>query len=230
MIKLISIADVISLTNAIFGFLSILFLFSDLISNEEMRLRVSFSFILLALLADGLDGIVARKTKVSEIGEYLESIADMTSLIIAPALFIYFIYNDFVLNSIINHIYLLIALVLFLLLGTIRLSCFHIMKKKKFFLGIPASAGTIILLIFAYFEVKFLYILPAIILISLLMITNIRFPKPVFKINAIAAILIILTLIIGKNFYGIAPILLLTAIILYSIFGPIYLKKFVKNI
>jgi len=230
MIKLISIADVISLTNAIFGFLSILFLFSDLISNEEIRLRVSFSFILLALLADGLDGIVARKTKVSEIGEYLESIADMTSLIIAPAFFIYFIYNDLVLNSFIHHIYLLIALVIFLLLGTIRLSCFHIMKNKKFFLGLPASAGTIILLIFAYFEIKFIYILSAIILISLLMVTNIRFPKPVFKINTIAAILIILTLIIGKYFYGFAPILLLIAIILYSIFGPIYLKKFVKNI
>lgn len=230
MIKLISIADVISLTNAIFGFLSILFLFSDLISNEEMRLRVSFSFILLALLADGLDGIVARKTKVSEIGEYLESIADMTSLIIAPALFIYFIYNDLVLSSIINHIYLLIALILFLLLGTIRLSSFHIMKNKKFFLGLPASAGTIILLIIAYFEIKFIYILPVIILISLLMVSNIRFPKPRFKINAIAAILIILTLIIGKYFYGFAPILLLTAILIYLIIGPVYTKIFVKNI
>ena len=73
MIKLLSIADVVSLTNAILGFLAILMIFS----NET---RLAFSFILLALLADGLDGIVARKLGKSDIGEYLESMADMTSL------------------------------------------------------------------------------------------------------------------------------------------------------
>lgn len=229
MIKLISFADLISLTNAIFGFLSIILLLSESISDEEMRLRLSFSFILIALLADGLDGIVARKTKTSEIGEYLESIADMTSLVIAPAIFIYFIYHDFLLDSIFNHIYLLIALVIFLFLGAIRLASFHVMKNKKYFLGLPASAGTIILLIFSYFKVDFLYILPAIIIISLAMISNVRFPKLVLKINALAAILIILTLIFGKNLYGFAPILLLTAIFIYSIAGPIYSKYFEKK-
>lgn len=229
MIKLISVADLISLTNAIFGFLSIVFLLSELISDEEMRLRVAFSFILLALLADGLDGIVARKTKTSEIGEYLESIADMTSLIIAPSIFIYFIYQDLLKGSIINHIYLLIALVLFLFLGAIRLASFHVMKNKIYFLGLPASAGTIILLTLSYFEVEFLYIIPAIIFISLAMISNVQFPKPVFKINAIASILIVLTLIIGKDFYGFVPILLLTAIFIYSVIGPIYTKYFEKK-
>ncbi len=66
MIKLLSVADVISLTNALFGFLAILMLFSS-----EMNL--AFSFILLALLADGLDGIVARKTRKGELGEYMEA-------------------------------------------------------------------------------------------------------------------------------------------------------------
>ena len=226
MIRLISLADAISLTNAIFGFLAIIFLFSDFISNEELKIRVSFSFILLALLADGLDGIVARKIKISEIGEYLESIADMTSLIIAPAFFIYFIYNDIALSSTSNHIYLLITLILFLSLGAIRLSSFHIMKNKKFFLGLPASASTIILLILSYLKIDFILILLAIVFISIAMITNIRFPKPSFKINAIATIFIILTIILGKDFYGFAPILLIIAIVIYSIGGPIYKKNF----
>ena len=124
MIKLVSIADIISLTNAIFGFFAILFLLSDLIATEEMRLRISFSFILLALLADGLDGIVARKTRKSDIGEYLESMADMTSLTIAPAIFIYVVYHDLVLCCIYSYIYLLIALIVFLLFGIIRLASF----------------------------------------------------------------------------------------------------------
>jgi CDP-diacylglycerol--serine O-phosphatidyltransferase len=111
MIKLVSIADLISLTNVIFGFIAIIFLISDLIDNEELRLRLSFSFILLALLADGLDGVVARKTRNSDIGEYLESIADMTSLIIAPSIFIYFVYHDFLSSNIYNFIYLMITLI-----------------------------------------------------------------------------------------------------------------------
>jgi len=229
MIKLVSVADMISLTNAIFGFLAIIFLVSDIAINEEIKVRLSFSFILLALLADGLDGIVARKTKVSEIGEYLESIADMTSLIIAPSIFIFYIYSDSISNSIYNQFYLLIALVIFLFLGTIRLASFHKMKNKKFFLGLPASASTIILLNFAYFEISYILIILAIIILSLAMISNINFPKPALRINVIAAILIILTIILGKEYYGFAPITLIIAIFLYSIVGPIYRNIIVKK-
>jgi len=224
MIKLVSVADLISLTNVIFGFIAIIFLISDIIDNEELRLRLSFSFILLALLADGLDGVVARKTRNSDIGEYLESIADMTSLIIAPSIFIYFVYHDFLLSNIYNYIYLMITLVLFLSLGAIRLASFHKMKSKKFFLGLPASVSTIFLLVFSYFEVNFILMLALIIILSLSMISNIRFPKPGIKINAIAAILIIFTIIIGREFNGFVPILLVIAIFLYSVVGPIYRK------
>ena len=230
MIKLVSVADLISLTNVIFGFIAIIFLISDLIDNQEFRLRLSFSFILLALLADGLDGVVARKTRNSDIGEYLESIADMTSLIIAPTIFIYFIYHDFLSGYVYNYIYLMITLVLFLSLGAIRLASFHKMKSKKFFLGLPASVSTIILLVFSYFEINFILILALIIILSFLMISNIRFPKPGLKINAIAAILIILSIIVGKELYGFAPILLITAIFFYTLLGPVYRKILEKKL
>jgi CDP-diacylglycerol--serine O-phosphatidyltransferase len=230
MIKLVSIADLISITNVIFGFIAIIFLISDIITDEDLRLRLSFSFILLALLADGLDGVVARKTRNSDIGEYLESIADMTSLIIAPSIFIYFVYHDFLSSYIYNHIYLMIALVLFLSLGAIRLASFNKMKSNKFFLGLPASVSTIILLVLSYFELGFILIFTAIIILSLLMISNIRFPKPGLRINSIATILIILTIIIGKEIYGFAPILLITAILIYSFAGPFYRKILEKKL
>jgi CDP-diacylglycerol--serine O-phosphatidyltransferase len=230
MLKLVSIADVISLTNAIFGFLAIFFLLSNLNLTEEIRLRISFSFILLGLLTDGLDGIVARKTRKSDIGDNIESIADLTSLIIAPAIFIYVIYYDLVFSNFYNHILLLIALFLYLIIGVIRLCSFHIMKNKKYFIGLPASVSTIILLVLALFEVNFIFIFLAIVVISITMVTNIHFPKPVFKINAIATILIFLTIILGKTLYGFAPLLLITAVLMYTIGGPIYTKFFVKKI
>jgi hypothetical protein len=61
------------------------------------------------------------------------------------------------------------------------------------------------------------------------MITNIKFPKPSLKVNATAAALIILTIILGKEFYGFAPIFLIIAIVIYSLGGPIYRKIFTKN-
>jgi len=224
MIKLLSIADAISITNAIFGFLAILFLFSNLGTCEEFRLRASFSFILLALLADGLDGIVARKTGKSDIGEYLESMADMTSLVIAPAAFVYFIYSDSVALNLYKHVYLLFALILFLSFGIIRLASFHLMKEDKYFIGLPASVSTIILLIISYLEIDFIFILPAVIIIGAAMASDIKFLKPHIKINAIAMVLIFFTLIMYTNYYSIAPILLLLAILSYVIGGPIYTK------
>ena len=218
MIKLLSIADIVSLINAIFGFLAILMIFLN-----EMHL--SFSFILLALLADGLDGIVARKLGTGKLGEYMEAMADMISLCVAPSFFVYKTYYDVVSECIYYHILLVVLLIMFLSLGIIRLASFHIIKDEKFFVGLPASASTIFILILSFLKIEFMYICPFIVIVSIAMISPIRFPKIGLKINAIAAVLILLTFAIGITFYNIAPILLFTAIAVYALLGPIYLRK-----
>ena len=218
MIKLLSLADVVSLTNAGFGFLAI-------ITASLGEMWFSLSFILIALLTDGLDGIVARKTGHSELGDHMEAMADMISLGIAPSIFVYAIYYNEISQGIYYHSYLIITLTVFLLLSIIRLASFHIMKDKKFFVGLPASISAIILIILAFFEIEFLYVLSAIIIVSLAMISNVRFPKPGLKIDAIAAVLIILTLVFGEEYYGIAPLLLITMLVTYTILGPLYLLK-----
>jgi hypothetical protein len=61
------------------------------------------------------------------------------------------------------------------------------------------------------------------------MASDIKFPKPRIRINAIATFLILLTLIMYDNYYRVAPLLLLIAIVVYVIGGPIYTKFLVKN-
>lgn len=231
MVKLVSLADIFSITNAIFGFLAILILFTDLIGSFNIKVHISLSLILLGLLADGLDGIIARKVKKSQIGEYLETMADMTSMCVAPAAFIFFVYysSEIITFSIYRHIYLIFALVLFLSFGIVRLASFHIIKEEKIYIGLPASASAILLLILAYFEIWFILILPVVIIIGAFMASNIVFPKTNLKINVITFILILLTIIIGKEFFGIAPFLLFLAILIYVIAGPIYLKTSKKK-
>ena len=226
MINLLSTADVISLSNSILGFLSIVMIFLG-------ETYLSFSFILMAILADGLDGIIARKTKHSDLGEYMEAMADMISLGIAPSVFVYnnYVKNIMIIENIYWHSLLVIVLIVFLSFSIIRLASFHIKREKTFFIGLPASASTIIIIILTYFNIEFTYIFAVIFLMSLAMISNIRFPKPNIKINATATIFIIFTIIIGKNFNGIFPKTLLLLIIIYTLIGPIYIlkrKKFFK--
>ena len=229
MIRLLSVADTISVSNAIFGFLAVLVLVSN-IFEYDFSIHLSLSFILMGLLVDGIDGIVARRIGGSRIGDYLESMADKTTLVIAPSVFIYFVYADVVENFLDKYVYLVFSLVLFLSLGIIRLASFHIMKKDEVFVGLPASASTIILLVLGYFKVELVYILPAIVIIGALMASNIRFLKPDLRINGFAFILIVLTIIFGKNYYGFAPVLLFMSIIFYSVLGPVYIHFSEKKI
>ena len=218
MIKLLSVADVVSLTNAIFGFLAILMIFLN-------EIRLSFSFILLALLADGLDGIVARKTRKGELGEYMEAMADMISLGIAPAFFVYNTYYDVVSDYLYYHTLLVVVLIIFLSLGIIRLASFHIIKEEKFFVGLPASASTIFILVLSFLQTELIYILPFIFLISIVMVSPLRFPKIGLKINAFAAVLILVTLIFGSIYHSFAPLMLFSALAVYAVLGPIYVRK-----
>jgi CDP-diacylglycerol--serine O-phosphatidyltransferase len=218
MIKFLSIADLISLINAFFGFISIIMIFLE-------EIHLSFSFILIAILADGLDGIVARKTRESELGEYMEAMSDMISLGIAPAFFVYNIYNISVIKYISHHALLIITLIIFLSFSIIRLSSFHVIKEKKFFIGLPSSASTIIIIVLTYYKIDLLFIIPIIIIVSLAMISNIHFPKLNIKMNIFAAILIIITIITGKIYNGFIPIILLLLILLYIIIGPIYILR-----
>lgn len=226
MIRLLSVADLISITNAVFGAVAILVLFTKL----EFKVHISLSLILLGLLADGLDGIIARKFKKSDVGDYLEAMADMTTMVVAPAVFIFFIYMDVLSGEVLRQIFLFVALVLFFSFGIIRLASFNIMKKKNIYYGLPASASAIVLLIIAYFGVDLAYILFVTIVIGALMASDIVFPKPGTIINGAALVLILLTIIFGKTFFGFAPLLLLFAILFYMICGAIYISKKAINV
>ncbi len=224
MLRLLSVADFISITNAVFGIFAIIVLFIDLIESLELRIHISLSLILIGLLADGLDGIVARKFGKSSIGDYLESMADMTSMVVAPAVFIFVVYSDELYTEILRNIWLFVAVGLFLFFGIVRLASFSTMKEKNIYIGLPASASAIILLALSYLRVDFILILPIVVIMGALMASDFIFPKTDKKMNAVAVILILLTILFAKNYYGFAPILLLIAVFLYTFGGAIYIK------
>jgi CDP-diacylglycerol--serine O-phosphatidyltransferase len=107
--------------------------------------------LILAIVFDMLDGRVARMTKTtSEFGIQLDSLSDLISFGVAPAIMMY----QLVLNTM-GKLGIAIA-VLFVLCSALRLAKFNVQAKQgvvhNFFMGLPtpASAGLLISFVLSY--------------------------------------------------------------------------------
>lgn len=130
--------------------------------------------ILLAGLMDYLDGKVARKLQVcSEFGKELDSLADLVSFGVAPAILAYALkLSDW------GYVGLAIALA-FVMCGALRLARFNVTSFTGSFMGVPiTAAGGIIAILIIYFGNLPVLVLPlAMLLLSYLMVSNIKVPK-----------------------------------------------------
>ena len=80
------IADLVTAANAAIGFIAVAVAMTD--PSAAARL------ILLAAIADGLDGVIARFRGGTPVGPYLDSLADVASFGVAPAILVYGIVTD----------------------------------------------------------------------------------------------------------------------------------------
>ena len=82
-IKIIKPADIITLLNALLGFASI-------IMTLQGQLESALILILIAVIADGADGAVARYSGFGVLGANLDSLSDVISFGVAPAVAAFF--------------------------------------------------------------------------------------------------------------------------------------------
>lgn len=221
MFKLIYFPDVISILNGLFGMSAIIFLLLDVPIDSFLRLHIALSLILLGLLADGLDGILARTYGKGELGEYLEAMADMTTMGIAPSVYL-------VMNINLHHQYdgvlslsIWAAVLIYLTSSFIRLSSFHPLKNKDVFIGLPASAATLFLLSMSMITNSVLALISSICIISFLMIIPLSFPKPTKLMNLITVLIIIFTIIFAVLFQFMY-LFLLSSVVIYMFGGQLY--------
>lgn len=218
MISLLKPGDVFSLLNLLFGFVSMIF-----IIHENFRFAVVF--ILLSMLCDGADGLMARKFGNGKLGENLDSIADFLSFSISPSILVFSLLSESIL--------IIPSLILYVLCSALRLSSFYIFRRRKIFVGlpVPAAGGVIVMSSIIFIE-------PAItgfflVVLSLLMISNIAYPKMDKTLMIVASIIIIAYIVCEAicNLLSLEIIslfpghVLLASFIVYVIFGPIYVKK-----
>ena len=82
----LGLADAVTAANAALGFLA-----AALAPSSP---RLAAQLILLAAVADGLDGVLAERVGATPVGEYLDSLSDVASFGVAPALLVFAVVQD----------------------------------------------------------------------------------------------------------------------------------------
>jgi len=154
--------------------------FSIIMATQHHFVNAAW-LILLALLFDGLDGRVARLTNsCSKFGVEFDSLADIVSFGVAPAILLYlFVGIDY------GRFGVVVA-ALYVIFGAIRLARFNIMSassEPSVFIGVPIPTAAVfiallILLFDKYSELNNgVALMIFSIVVSLLMVSNIRYPS-----------------------------------------------------
>jgi archaetidylserine synthase len=171
MIKLIKLPDLITVLSALFGFFAILVAGYDL-------LRGCF-FILLAVITDGVDGLLARKIEQSKLGKNLDSFADFLSFGIAPAFILILYLPDSVTYGLSGA---------FIVCGMLRLARYNVFPGDNFE-GFPITASGMMLSLLVIVDAN-IFLLPAIAILCILMVSSIPYPKLPPKISLTAGFIL----------------------------------------
>ena len=220
----LAISDLVSLLNMSSGFLSI-------ICSINQNFELSAILMFIAIIFDSIDGWVARKTNRNDtlgFGKNIDSLSDAISFGAAPAVFIYTSINTTSLP--LQSLVILVSL-LIVVCGVLRLTRYNVIADHvniSGFIGFPIPG---ISLIIAAYYLSGLYnpyiALLLSIIVSLLMISNIKYPKfsnkPIIAVSFILIILIILpipTVLFNINI----PALILLLFCLYYLLSNLIKK------
>jgi len=163
-------ANVVTILNIIFGTLAITYILAQ-------EYRTAALLVLVAVIMDGADGRIARKLdSTSELGKELDSLCDLVSFGVAPAILLY----SQVLQSHYHTLGLMVC-ILFVVCGALRLARFNILNISEYFLGIPITIAGLLLallsLLISYATVNQTIVLVTVFALSLLMVSNLKIPK-----------------------------------------------------
>jgi archaetidylserine synthase len=214
--RIIRLPDLLTLMNVVFGFLALLAAARTWGQNSS---QFAVLFILLAALADGMDGFLARRLGSSPLGPSLDSLADLVSFGVAPAFL--------ALQSLDLHTLALSAGIFFMLCGTLRLARFNVSEKNdKFFEGLPIPVAGIALSACVLLNNSTLTVM-IMLFLGLLMVSRFTYPKiKDLRILSLIGLAVLAAglLIRWHNDIQYASLLLIAVIVIY-LFSPVVISR-----
>jgi CDP-diacylglycerol--serine O-phosphatidyltransferase len=236
----ITSADLLTLLNGLLGMLAITYI----LDSEHVFAGM---LIFMAVIVDGMDGMAARKFKKKhDFGRFLDSISDAVSFCLAPGILIYSNFYDRALGtawSSVPNALVVIGCTMFVGFGLLRLARFA-GKDFRFsgFRGLPTPAAAMVAIVlcllwgnpaFNPFSIGYeLYpIMASVIAISIIMVSDIPYPKIAGKVALAVGTLVSVCILIMGLFviemdlrlpYREAFIIVLCLMMIYVIAGPAY--------
>lgn len=161
-----TIPNSFTLSNLVCGIFSISFAMNEYYSMSSL-------LILLAAVFDLFDGKLARMLKVddNEMGIELDSLADIVSFGVAPAILVYSILTQDTHQA---SLLLNLAFISFPIAGAWRLGRFNVSPTRGYFLGVPITLAGLLVAVLAFFGIANPFIL---IILAGLMVSKLRIPK-----------------------------------------------------
>lgn len=196
--SVISPADLLTLTNGLMGFLAIATVTGAIKPEDIPRLsdvfpglgddKYLFASILVAvgLIADALDGIVARKFGGSRLGGDLDTLSDTITFVVTPAMMVFTYYGGDKPNA------ALLAAGLVLMMGMLRLARFNANPAESStttFQGLPTPWCAIAIALLVLAKIQRNYALPVVVVLAFLMMSNVAYPKSRGKATILALIM-----------------------------------------
>lgn len=214
----LGLADAVTVSNAALGFVAAVLAPTDPILAARL--------VLLAAIADGLDGVVARYRGGSAAGPYLDSLADVASFAVAPAVLVYVVLVDeWGVTPALSDPQFLVAIgapALFVAMAVTRLGLYTAYDTEdEYTEGVQSTlAATIIGAAVLAGLARPDLLLAVTLAFAYLMVSTIRYPDLLARDALIMGIIHVMAVLVPRALGKAFPFALLTLGIAYLMLGP----------
>lgn len=167
-----AIPNLLTIGNLFLGVMAILLAFQD----HSHYVEYAAILVIIGMVLDGLDGRMARLLNAqSEFGKQLDSLSDLVTFGVAPALIIY--------AAALRELGVLgiVSIGLFPICGALRLARFNVHSSGNagYFIGLPITAAGGALATFALYHNLFspLYLVLSMFILAFLMVSRVKYPN-----------------------------------------------------
>jgi len=217
----LGVADVVTVANIVVGFIAIIV--APLYPSLAARL------ILLAAIADGLDGLIARTYGSTPVGEFVDSLADAVSFGVAPAAVVVSLAGEAVhledISSLVGSVEAALVVgvpALFVTAAVIRLAMYTAYDiEERVTEGVQSTlAATVLSAAILAVDVPAGWLVGAVGLLAYLMITRVPYPdlrtRDALSMGVVQAGAVLVPGLASRVF----PRLLLTVALAYLLLAP----------
>lgn len=207
--------DFVSLMNAGFGFIALIAVAYD-------DFVIAAGMVLVGAIADGLDGIIARKTTSGELGVDIDSLSDIVSFGIAPAFLAHYVARE-------TSLVLSLVPIVYVLGALVRLAAYNVQDvDSPGFTGVPSTfAGVFVVILFLsgipeLVGAEGLVLVTATVVLAYMMLVEIPYPEIRDRHAVGAGAVVALTVLFPTAYDAVLAKVLLVVLVGYIALAPRY--------